>query len=61
MLRKSCCCGMGWWGYAKRKELQSLMIGGVADGLIRACRSSVDSHLKPTRWDCGRHLLRHRH
>ena len=20
MLRKSCCCEMGWWGYAKRKE-----------------------------------------
>eukprot|EP00959_Pyramimonas_sp_CCMP1952_P067523 1409379-Pyramimonas_sp.AAC.1 len=20
MLRESCCCEMGWWGYAKRKE-----------------------------------------
>eukprot|EP00959_Pyramimonas_sp_CCMP1952_P470642 9497045-Pyramimonas_sp.AAC.1 len=20
MLRKRCCCEMGWWGYAKRKE-----------------------------------------
>ena len=24
MLRKSCCCEMGWWGYAKRKELRIL-------------------------------------
>eukprot|EP00959_Pyramimonas_sp_CCMP1952_P463938 9485753-Pyramimonas_sp.AAC.1 len=23
MLRGSCCCEMGWWGYAKRKELAS--------------------------------------
>eukprot|EP00959_Pyramimonas_sp_CCMP1952_P160538 3357361-Pyramimonas_sp.AAC.1 len=23
MLRERCCCEMGWWGYAKRKELQA--------------------------------------
>eukprot|EP00959_Pyramimonas_sp_CCMP1952_P103031 2154942-Pyramimonas_sp.AAC.1 len=26
MLRMSCCCEMGWWGYAKRKEFHQIGI-----------------------------------
>eukprot|EP00959_Pyramimonas_sp_CCMP1952_P043824 915682-Pyramimonas_sp.AAC.1 len=25
MLRKSCCCELGWWGYAKRKKIMLAM------------------------------------
>eukprot|EP00959_Pyramimonas_sp_CCMP1952_P300331 6281998-Pyramimonas_sp.AAC.1 len=26
MLRKSCCCEMGWWGHAKRKEFKLIIL-----------------------------------
>eukprot|EP00959_Pyramimonas_sp_CCMP1952_P191876 4012025-Pyramimonas_sp.AAC.1 len=32
MLREGCCCEMGWWGYAKRKEFSLLLFASLGGG-----------------------------